>query len=49
MGNHGIGKMNENDELFPDFGMNHDMVIGSTLFLHRNMYKVSWIYPSWKT
>ena len=49
MGNHGIGKMNENGELYADFCMNHDLVIGGTLFQHRNIHKVTWISPDRKT
>ncbi len=49
MGPHGIGTMNENGELFADFCLNQDLVIGGTLFQHRNIHKVTWISPDRKT
>ena len=49
MGPHGIGNMNENGELFADFCLNQDLVIGGTLFQHRNIHKATWVSPDRKT
>ncbi len=45
----GIGTMNENGELFADFCLNQDLVIGGTPFQHRNIHKVTWISSDRKT
>lgn len=49
MGRHGIGNMNENGELFADFCVNQDLVIGGTIFQHRRIHKYTWISPDQKT
>ncbi|XP_071153817.1 craniofacial development protein 2-like [Mytilus edulis] len=43
---HGIGKMNENGELFADFCTTNNLVIGGTLFKHKNCHKVTWVSPA---
>ena len=49
MGSHGHGLMNENGELFTDFCEQNDLVIGSTIFPHLNIHKITWISPDQKT
>ena len=49
MGKEGIGNINENGELFSDFCAHNDMVIGGTLFRHRNIHKTTWISPDTQT
>jgi len=49
MGSHGHGLMNENGELFTDFCEQNDFVIGSTIFPHLNIHKITWISPDQKT
>ncbi|XP_078603943.1 uncharacterized protein LOC144877771 [Branchiostoma floridae x Branchiostoma japonicum] len=50
MGKHGVGTMNHNGELFVDFCSVNDMVIGGTLFPHKESHKVTWRSPdgSWE-
>ncbi|KAI8500370.1 hypothetical protein Bbelb_219360 [Branchiostoma belcheri] len=45
MGKHGVGTMNENGELFADFCSINDLVIGGTLFPHKDSHKVTWRSP----
>ncbi|XP_078580636.1 uncharacterized protein LOC144864435 [Branchiostoma floridae x Branchiostoma japonicum] len=45
MGKHGVGTMNHNGELFVDFCSVNDMVIGGTLFPHKESHKVTWRSP----
>ncbi len=42
MGHFGIGTRNENGELLLDFCLNNDMVVGGTLFQHKNIHKYTW-------
>lgn len=49
MGNHGIGQMNANGELLADLCVNQDLVIGGTLFPHKNIHKVTWVSPDSRT
>ena len=37
MGRHGLGEMNENGELFANRCANHNLVIGGTVFPHKNV------------
>ena len=39
MGRHGLGERNENGQLFVDFCARHDLVIGGTIFLHKDCHK----------
>lgn len=43
MGKFGLGTMNENGELFAEFCTEHDLVIGGTLFPHKDIHKVTWV------
>ena len=49
MGRHGVGERNENGQLFVDFCASHDLVIGGTIFPHKDCHKVTWVSPDHKT
>ena len=42
MGQHGLGRMNENGERLATFCGNNYLVIGGPLFKHRDIHKVTW-------
>lgn len=45
MGRYGIGQMNENGLLFAELCSHHDLVIGGTLFPHKEHHKYTWEHP----
>ena len=49
MGRHGVGEQNENGELFSEFCMFNDLVIGGTLFPYKPIHKKTWKSPDGKT
>lgn len=49
MGRHGIGQANDNGEKFRGFCAEHDLVIGGTIFPHKECHKVSWVSPDQTT
>lgn len=49
MGQHGLGVMNENGELLVDFCASNELVIGGTLFPHKECHKVTWVSPDLRT
>jgi len=51
MGRHGIGNMNENGELFSQLCANYDLIIGGTVFPHKNVTKCCGSHQTiqWKT
>ena len=49
MGKCGVGAMNENDELFANFCADHQMVIGGTIFPHKQCHKATWVSPDMRT
>lgn len=49
MGRHGIGHMSENGELFTEWCSNNNLVIGGTLFPHKDVHKVTWVSPDQHT
>jgi len=46
MGQHGLGRMNENGERLAKFCGNSDLVIGGSLFKHRDIHKITWTSPN---
>ena len=49
MGKEGCGEMNENGERLVDFCMNHNCVIGGTIFAHKDIHKLTWKSPDCRT
>ena len=49
MGKHGLGERNENGEFFVNLCASHDLVIGGTLFPHKDCHKVTWVSPDHRT
>ena len=49
MGHFGIGTRNENGEHLLEFCSNNDMVVGGTLFQHKNIHKYTWTTPNGQT
>jgi hypothetical protein len=49
MGKHGSGEMNENGELFADFCGLNGLVIGGTIFPHKEIHKTTWTSPEKRT
>ena len=46
MGQHGLGRMNENGERLAMFCGNNDFVIGGSLFKHSDIHKITWTSPN---
>ena len=46
MGRHGLGTRNENGEMFIDLCVNYNLVIGGSLFLHKDIHKATWGAPN---
>lgn len=49
MGKHGIGSINDNGERLCHFCDENNMVIGGTLFRHKDIHKTTWISPNGAT
>nr|CAH8840894.1 unnamed protein product [Trichobilharzia regenti] len=49
MGREALGEMNNNGELFSDFCGFNDLVIGGSVFKHKDMHKATWISPDGHT
>ena len=49
MGKHGVGEINENGERFQDFCAFNNLVIGGTIFPHKNIHKTTWTSPDGRT
>ena len=46
MGKHGIGTRNDNGERLVEFCAMNNLVIGGTLFTHRDIHKLTWTSPN---
>jgi hypothetical protein len=49
MGRHGMGTRNENGEMLIDLCMNYNLVIGGSLFPHKDIHKATWVAPNQHT
>jgi len=49
MGKEGLGKMNENGELFADLCCHNSLVIGGSMFSHKRIHKATWVSPDHRT
>ena len=49
MGREGSGTMNENGEMFVDFCVFNDLVIGGSVFQHKDVNKGTWVSPDHRT
>lgn len=49
MGKNGVGQINENGTYFTQFCSNANLVIGGTLFPHKQIHKTTWVSPDKKT
>jgi hypothetical protein len=49
MGRHGCGEMNDNGERLVDFCLDSGLVVGGTLFQHREIHKLTWRSPGGDT
>ncbi|PVD21686.1 hypothetical protein C0Q70_17485 [Pomacea canaliculata] len=45
MGKHGIGTINDNGERLADFCEENNLLIGGTLFQHKDIHKATWTSP----
>ena len=46
MGKHGPGTVNENGDRFIEFCTLNDLMIGSTVFPHKEIHKLTWVSPN---
>ena len=49
MGKEGSGTMNENGEMFVDFCVFNNLVIGGSVFQHKDIHKGTWVSPDHPT
>jgi endonuclease/exonuclease/phosphatase family metal-dependent hydrolase len=49
MGRHGVGVMTDNGERLVNLCEENDLVIGGTLFAHKDIHKLTWTSPDGKT
>ena len=49
MGREGLGIMNENGEMFADFFVFNNLVIGGSVFQHKDIHKGTWVSPDHRT
>ena len=49
MGKHGVGVQNENGEPLAEFCTFNDLVIGGTVFQHKQIHKTTWTSPDGRT
>ena len=46
MSRHGLGKRNENGDIFIELCANYDLIIGGSLFPHKDIHKATWMAPN---
>ena len=46
MGKYGCGNINDNGERLVDLSGTNNLVIGGTIFPHREIHKLTWISPN---
>ena len=49
MGTEALGVINENGEKFTDFCAFNDIVIGGSVYQHKDIHKVMWVLPDGRT
>jgi endonuclease/exonuclease/phosphatase (EEP) superfamily protein YafD len=49
MGRHGVGVITDNGERLVNFCQQNDLVIGGTLFAHKEIHKLTWTSPDGRT
>ena len=49
MGREGLGTMKENGEMFAEFCVFNDLVIGGSVFQHKDIHKGTWVSPDHHT
>jgi hypothetical protein len=49
MGRHALGTMTENGELFTEFCVMNELMIGGSIFPHKKSHKVTWVSPDGAT
>ena len=49
MGREGLGTMNESGEMFADFCVFNDLVIGGSVVQHKDIHKGTWVSPDHRT
>nr|CAH8829211.1 unnamed protein product [Trichobilharzia regenti] len=49
MGREALGEMNENGELFADFCAFNELVIGGSVYKHKDIHKATWVSPDGQT
>ena len=49
MGQEGVGEMNDNGQRFADVCLESGLVIGGTIFKHKNIHKLTWTSPDGRT
>jgi Reverse transcriptase (RNA-dependent DNA polymerase)/Domain of unknown function (DUF6451) len=49
MGKHGLGTANDNGDRFVELCTNHGLVIGGTIFKHKDIHKVTWYSSDGRT
>ena len=49
MGRHGLGRMNENGEMLADLCAFNNLVIGGSIFPHKDVHKATWRSPDHRT
>ena len=49
MGKHGMGVLNDNGERLIGLCEQNDLIIGGTIFPHKNIHKITWISPDGNT